>query len=321
MATRRARERVMDYLYGGMSEVQALDFESEVERNPELSRLLREERAFDRLVGREPSANVSDDLVEHSRQALEGALRRRRQGAGSWFRRALEGQLGLRGLALPTMAAALLLLGFAVGRTRLPGMATLETASALAPSIASLIGSSDVEVIDVGVDRFDSGTGEVRLSFDVAASVSLTANVRNPSIQELLLGVFKGSVESSGRLEAVDLLDQAGSDETAQAALILALRTDPNPGVRLRAAEALSPLAENEEVRNALRIALVKDVNPGVRVQAFEAIEGFSDDATVAALVNRASNDPNQYIRRESKRLLSEKRRQDAASNLKGEAG
>jgi HEAT repeat protein len=59
-------------------------------------------------------------------------------------------------------------------------------------------------------------------------------------------------------------------------------------------------------VRNAVLEALLNDNNPGVRTGALHALEPVKADTSVrAALQQLAKDDPNQYIRSESRRVLT----------------
>jgi HEAT repeat protein len=52
--------------------------------------------------------------------------------------------------------------------------------------------------------------------------------------------------------------------------------------------------------------ALLNDNNPGVRTGALHALEAVKTDTSVrAALSELAKDDPNQYIRSESRRVLA----------------
>jgi hypothetical protein len=319
MASRKDRKRVLDYLYGGMSEAKTRAFESELQLNAGLVKLLAQERAFDRVVERKPAVEVPAELLEESRQGLHAEMYRRRPGPASWFTQTLFGFPSTQGFLLPAMAAALLFLGFGLGRidlgsVGLPSLTSAGTISALAPSIASLIGRDDLEVIDLDIGTYDSESGKVSLSFNVAANVTLSADMKDPSVQELMLGAFMGNVEAGDRLDAVDLLNSARSSGTVQQALIYALRNDPNPGVRVKAAEALGDLAGKKDVQDALREALLTDVNPGVRVQAIDVLKRHPNKETLKVLETKAATDANEYVRLEAKRLLDSSQGLEQAS-------
>jgi HEAT repeat protein len=89
---------------------------------------------------------------------------------------------------------------------------------------------------------------------------------------------------------------------------VYSLRSDSNPGVRLKAEEALTPMVRQDvRVRNAMLESLLNDNNPGVRAGALKALEAVRNDTSVRqALTQLAKEDPNQFIRQQSSRVLAE---------------
>ena len=108
-------------------------------------------------------------------------------------------------------------------------------------------------------------------------------------------------------MDSIDLLKKKQDDPQVRESLIFALRYDTNPGVRLKALEGLGGSVKDDiRVRNAVLEALLNDNNPGVRTGALHALEAVKADTSVrAALQQLAKDDPNQYIRSESRRVLS----------------
>src|SRR6266436_5788752 len=70
------------------------------------------------------------------------------------------------------------------------------------------------------------------------------------------------------RLDCVEALRAAASDEQTRAALLTAARRDQNPAVRLKALDALRDMVALPAVRDTLLVTLQRDPNPGVRVEA-----------------------------------------------------
>jgi len=77
--------------------------------------------------------------------------------------------------------------------------------------------------------------------------------------------------------------------------------------VRLKAEEALAPMVKRDiRVRNAMLESLLNDNNPGVRAGALKALGAVRDDTSVRqALTQLAKEDPNEFIRQESSRMLA----------------
>jgi HEAT repeat protein len=77
--------------------------------------------------------------------------------------------------------------------------------------------------------------------------------------------------------------------------------------VRLKAEEALAPMVRQDvRVRSAMLEALLNDNNPGVRAGALKALGAVREDTSVRqALAQLAKEDPNEYIRQQSARVMS----------------
>jgi hypothetical protein len=108
-------------------------------------------------------------------------------------------------------------------------------------------------------------------------------------------------------LNSVDALSSKTDDPKVRETLTYALRYDSNPGVRLHSLEGLSPFVKEDiRVRNAVLEALLNDSNLGVRSGALHSLEPVKTDSSVRmALQQLAKEDPSEYIRTESKRLLA----------------
>ncbi len=78
--------------------------------------------------------------------------------------------------------------------------------------------------------------------------------------------------------------------------------------MRLKAEEALTPMVKQDiRVRNAMLESLLNDNNPGVRAGALKALDTVRNDTSVRqALTQLAKEDPNEYIRQESSRILAQ---------------
>jgi hypothetical protein len=108
-------------------------------------------------------------------------------------------------------------------------------------------------------------------------------------------------------MDSVDVLRQKPEDGRIREGLVFALRYDSNPGVRLKALEAVTPYVRGDiRVRNAVVEALLNDNNPGIRMGALHALEASRADTSVRqALQQLAKDDPNPYIRTESRKMLT----------------
>jgi hypothetical protein len=154
----------------------------------------------------------------------------------------------------------------------------------------------------------EPGSNRVRIDYERALPETVKGSVSDPQIQALLVMASRSTANSGLRMDSVDLLRQKPDDPAVRESLVYSLRSDSNPGVRLKAEEALSPMVKQDiRVRNAMLESLLNDNNPGVRAGALKALETVRDDTSVRqALTQLAKEDPNEFIRQESSRVLAQ---------------
>ena len=135
----------------------------------------------------------------------------------------------------------------------------------------------------------------------------MQGTVNDPKVQDLLLYAAKSNDNVGVRLNSIDALSARTDDAKVRETLTYALRYDSNPGVRLHSLEGLSSFVKEDiRVRNAVMEALLNDSNLGVRSGALHALEPVKTDSSVRmALQQLAKEDPSDYIRSESKRVLA----------------
>jgi HEAT repeat protein len=121
------------------------------------------------------------------------------------------------------------------------------------------------------------------------------------------LFALKSNENSGVRLNSVDALAGKTDDPRVRETLTYALRYDSNPGVRLHSLDELGAYVKDDiRVRNAVLEALLNDSNPGVRSSALHSLEPVKTDSSVRmALQQLAKEDPSEYIRTESSRVLA----------------
>lgn len=302
MDDKELRERVLDFLYGGMNADEEEAFRAELEENAELARLLAEEERFNGELSVGSGAEVPGDLLQENRVLMRAALRREGEVVLSlWARMAAAvgrwmPQIGYAGGVL-----AILLCGVLLGRT------------AFAPEAErGEIG----RVVDLRVRSFDAASGRVRLELNAISSVELEGNLGDKEVQELLATALQGDMEPGARLQVAGLLRYQATTAEIRGALIYALLEDENPGVRIEAVEGLRELAGDDQVRQALCQALLEDENPGVRVAAVEALRESRDQATLQVLQQKMHVDDNEYIRATARRAFERARDANGSQEL-----
>ena len=135
---------------------------------------------------------------------------------------------------------------------------------------------------------------------------SIEGSVTDPKIQDLLVFAAKSNENSGVRLDSVDMLTGKADDLGAR---------DPDLCTALRQQSRRTPygsewadsyVKKDIRVRNAVLDALLNDSNLGVRSGALRALETVRTDSSVRmALQQLSKEDPSEYIRTESKRVLA----------------
>ncbi|MCG8413503.1 MAG: HEAT repeat domain-containing protein [Pseudomonadales bacterium] len=301
--------RVIQYLYGDLSEREMEAFEDEMSRNAELRRLVEAEQRFNSSfpVGAQPL--IDEERVQGNRWLLRQNLQREtrpRFSLGKW----------LQGLTEKPMTVAFQ--GAAMAMTFVLGIFVATPATQPAdltstPSVAvadlsplSLVNEDDYEIYQMKVNSYDAMTGDIDLSFSLASETRLTGNVSDRSVNQLMAVALQNDIDSASRLDTINALQPVVSGNQVYEALIYVLTNDQNPGVRYQAVQSLVALADEDRVRDALRYALQEDVNQGVRVEAFNALSAYRDEETLAVFREKVDADSNEYIRTQSRLILEE---------------
>ena len=296
MGTETTRERVLTYLYGGMTAREEEAFRSDLQADPELARVLAEEEQFQQKLPVGTGAQVPEELLDESRTLVRSALRRQAPSVPSMWTRLGELFLGMvPQVAYAGGAVVLLTCGILLGRT------------ALGPSAGQDLAVAPGQVVDIQVTSYDRASGRVRLELSTLSATVLEGSIDDRQVQKVLAAALLGDLEPGPRLQAVELLRHQTASAEIRQALIHSLLHDDNPGVRVGAVEALRELAGDGQVRQALRQALLGDPNAGIRVAAIEGLRSFRDQTTLRVL-ERMEDDDNEYIRAVARRALEQSR-------------
>jgi HEAT repeat protein len=244
---------------------------------------------------------VTPNLLTASRMRLQEALEHAEQLHG-WRRFILDPMALLQRMRVaPALAAAIFIFGFGGGLATMYSLHMHDVP--VNPEIHKM---SQASVGPVRSIEVQPNSDQVSINYERVLPEQVKGSANDPKIQELLAYAAKNNENSGVRLDSVGVLAKKGDDPSARETLTYSLRYDSNPGVRLKALEALQPYVRDDiRVRNAVLEALLNDSNPGVRSGAIHLLEPVKADTSVkAALQQLAKEDPNEYIRSESKRLL-----------------
>jgi len=170
-------------------------------------------------------------------------------------------------------AAALMLVGAIVGTQAiqwLPFSSSVAPGAPVNVLAASKIPDDKLQTMEVSNVNFSHSTGKIQLQLQAEQPMTLSSDEDDVDVRRVLTFVVANGdrFDAGVRLDCVEALRAAASDEQTRAALLAAARRDQNPAVRLKALDALRDMVALPTVRDTLLVTLQRDPNPGVRVEA-----------------------------------------------------
>ena len=295
------QQNVTLYLYGELADDARHELEQHVARCRACAAEVAEQREFQAQMSALPVEEPSASFLAASRIRLQEALEQVNPHRAWYQRFTFDPTAWLRQLQFsPTLALAIFMVGFGGGLGAMyKSMSRGTVVQPPAVQEAAIGGITSIEK--------DPTTNTLKVQVDRVTQGSVQGTVNDPKVKDLLLYAAKSNENSGVRLNSVDALVDKTDDPRVRETLTYALRYDSNPGVRLHSLEGLSPLVKEDiRVRNAVLEALLNDSNLGVRSGALHSLEPVGTDSSVRmALQQLAKEDPSEYIRAESKRVLA----------------
>jgi hypothetical protein len=298
------RENITLYVYDELADDARHELEQHIHRCPGCTSELQSMREFKENASLVPQLEVTPNLLASVRMDLQEAL----EGvapASAWRRIFFDPFAWLRQVQFsPALATVIFIIGFGggIGTMYRVGINKPSDGKQITPTQTSQASISGISSIS------QDPSGQVQIQYDRTTRDQAQGSVNDQHIQDLLLLAARDNVNSGVRMDSIDLLAKQKDDSgRIREALIFALRYDTNPGVRLKALDGLASQVKSDiRVRNAVLEALLNDNQPGVRTGALHALEAVKTDTSVrGALEQLAKDDPNQYIRSESQRVLA----------------
>jgi hypothetical protein len=304
------RENITLHVYGELADDARYELEQHVARCADCAAELKAEEEFHALLLQEQAAEPTPNLLAASRMRLQESLETAQQG-GFWHRLAFDPANWLRQVRFsPTLASAILILGFAGGigttykilahQPQVAGSAVPATVAAPAPAEASITGIQSITQ--------EPGSNQIAIKYNTVSTQEAQGSLNDQRIQQLLLYAARNNYNSGVRMDSVDLLTRKPDISQVRGALIYALRYDSNPGVRLKALDGLGNFVKDDvQVRDAVLEALVSDSNPGVRIEALHLVDSVKADGSVrGVLMTLAAKDSSQYIKSQARTMLAQ---------------
>ena len=294
------KENIPAYLYDELGDDARHELEQHLARCAGCAAEAESVRELKRAASSLPRLDPTPNLVAASRMRLQESLETAKQNSG-WQRWIFDPGAWLQQVRFsPALAAAILMVGFTAG-----ALATWQMGARSAPGATAPPAESSIAGIR-GITQ-EPGSNNVQVRYDRVVPESLQGSMDDPRIQQLLLYAARSNEDSGVRIDSINLLTRRPDDTRVREALMYALRYDRNPGVRLKALDGLGEsVKEDVRVRNAVLEALLGDSNPGVRIEAIRLLEAVKPDSSVRdAFRKLARQEQNDYIRRESRRVLA----------------
>lgn len=299
-----AKSNITLYVYDELLDDSRFELEQHVARCADCALELKAARGFHDMMSTVEQPEPSPNLLAASRMKLQESLENVEQQRG--WRLALDPTAWLRQMKFsPALAAALLIVGFAVGIgtawkmvPHTPGF--VDTTSKASPSTEfSVAGIRSITQIP--------GTDKVEINYDTTTPQKVEGSLNDARIQKLLLFAAHSNLNPGVREDAVNQLASKPDDSRIREALKSSLLYDTNPGVRLKSLDALGPYVKDDtSVRNAVLGALETDSNPGVRAEAIHLLQPVRADSSVRGTLQRLSTeDKSEFIRTQCTRMLA----------------
>lgn len=296
------QQNITLHLYGELADDARHELEQHVARCQSCAAELAEQREFQTQMSALPMEEPSASFLAASRMRLQEALEQTTPQRAWYQRFAFDPAVWLGQVRFsPALAMVVFMVGFGGGLGAMYQSMRHNVTPTSTPdySGAAIGGITFIEK--------DPATNTFNVGYERVMPASVQGTVNDPKVKDLFLYAAKSDENAGNRLNSVDALVDKTDDPRVRATLTYALRYDSNPGVRLHSMEGLAAyVKEDIRVRNAVLESLLDDSNLGVRSGALHALEPVRADSSVRmALEQLAKEDPSDYIRTESKRLLT----------------
>jgi len=300
------QQNITLYLYGELADDSRHELEQHVARCQVCAAELADQRAFQVQMNALPVAEPSASFLAAARMRLQESLEQTSPHRAWYHRFAFDPAAWLRQVRFsPALAMAIFIVGFGGGLGAMYQSMRHSQGGVVTPQQTENFQGAAIGGV-TAIER-DPSSNTVKVQYDRVMPGTVQGDINDPHVKDLLLFAAKSDENSGVRLNSVDALAEKSDDPRVRETLTYALRYDSNPGVRLHSLEGVSNFVKDDiRVRNAVLETLLNDSNLGVRSGALHALEPVKADSSVRmALQQLAKEDPSEYIRAESKRLLA----------------
>jgi hypothetical protein len=171
---------------------------------------------------------------------------------------------------------------------------------------------SAMDLAHLGPDQIRNvqadGSGRVNIILNETKQRTVSGNIQDAMIRNLLVEAARGSADPGLRAETVTILVNGVGSADVRDTLVFALENDQNAVVRWRAMEGLKSYTHDPSVQTALAQVLLQDMNPGMRTQAIDLLTSETgpaiDQQVVGVLQQMVSREDDAYVRQRAQHML-----------------
>lgn len=290
------RQRLSLFLYGELSFDEEERLEAHVAACAACQEKLERERTLHELT--RPALLPPPGLLPSCRDRLWQSIHKQPPAPAPWWQRWVPWRPSVAGnwhaAWPPVAAAALLVIGFVGGRFA----DNLQVPDAPPAAEQPAPVASKVRYLE------PSPNGQVQIVVEETRQRTLSGDMQDEPIRQLLLATTNEARDPGLRVESVELLKPHTESPDVQRALLTALQHDPDPGVRLKALEALKPYSQARPIRQVLATVLLADDSPGVRAQAIDLLIQKREQAMIGVLQELMRREEDGPVRDRCQRAL-----------------
>ena len=288
----------------------------------ECRRELEELKQFHATLLKAGAFVQGEQLLREARQELRAAIRTEQIRPSLWNRLSdFAGEYILPNYKIALGSVALLAAGILIGRLALSP--TQQQSGVLLPTTGKVAAfpEGDTRITNVRFLNADAGGDQIEFTFDAVSPVHMKGSINDERVQKVLAHSLINDQNPGVRLRSVNAFSAQIQnlklpDRDVKAALILAMKTDDNPGVRREALKTLQSFPFDEEIKQAFLHVLMRDKNPALRIAAINSLDSTrvqgqpTDKGLLEVLKQRMQSDENNYVRIRAKAVLEEERHQ-----------
>lgn len=318
MTHERCKECLELLLYDELTRDERSETELHLEQCSDCRTEFEELKKLHGVLAQYKPVEVTQRMLQEAREELRGVIRSEEMKTSLWDRFSdfvVDSIMPQYKIALGGVAT--IAIGFFLGYVsfKSPTLPQHDDQTPLIKTAAQMNPVTKEEGQITNVKFIDSGmnSSEVEFTFDAVMPVHMKGSVNDPKIQQVLAHALLNEQNPGIRLRSVNAIASQQSftvDNDVKKALILALKSDENPGVKKEAMKVLQKFPFDEQVKRAFLDVLQHEVSSALRIAAINALDSLKNKSTdrefLDVLKQTTQSDNNKYIRVRTQAILQE---------------